>query len=69
MKNKFIIKATIVLVIMIMCMMLTIIPSNASDSYYVQSQGGEVSSNVEDNNYGRGMTGEIVYSNLQELKV
>ena len=65
MKNKFIIKATIVLVIMIMCMMLTIIPSNASDSYYVQSQGGEVSSNVEDNNYGRGMTGEIVYSNLQ----
>ena len=65
MKNKFIIKTTIVLVIMIMCMMLTIIPSNAADSYYVQSQGGEVSSNVEDNNYGRGMTGEIVYSNLQ----
>ena len=65
MRKKFLFKTVIILVIIFICMMLTIIPSNASDSYYVQSQGGEVSSNVEDNNYGRGMTGEIVYSNLQ----
>ena len=65
MRKKFLFKTVIILVIIFICMMLTIIPSNAADSYYVQSQGGEVSSNVEDNNYGRGMTGEIVYSNLQ----
>lgn len=65
MKNKFIFRIICILLIMLTCIMLAIIPSNATDSYYVQSEGGTVSSNVEDNNYGRGMTGEIVYSNLQ----
>ena len=65
MKDKFIIRIICILLIMFIIIMLSIIPSNAADSYYVQSKDGAVSSNVEDNNYGKGMTGEIVYSNLQ----
>ena len=65
MKNKTIIKLISIIVIMCGCLTLAIKPVNATSDYYKQTQGGAVSNNVEENNYGTGMTGGIVYSNLQ----
>ena len=65
MKNKTIIKLISIIVIMCACLTLAIKPVNATSDYYKQTQGGAVSNNVEENNYGTGMTGGIVYSNLQ----
>ena len=56
MRNKFLFKTVIILVIMLTCIMLAIIPSNAADNYYVQSESGKTSTNVSDNNYSAAAT-------------